>query len=1101
MSQKHSFPLQIAELHQSTSDWSIYVPLLHPQVTEVETSPSSLARRFRREFETEVLEEGNYRTLLTSLLQQRPEQKTVSVRLRAADDGFQYPELDLHFQAFQVNLSSGSYLGFVPALGVEATAGSPDALETQLVENIRLEFVRNERLGSARSLLETQWFEDASFHRQHVSLEFYTPSELRELQQKEEQLLPEAASKLTSNPAPAFKLDDSIQELATALGGSRPSSVLVVGPSGVGKSALIRNFWARHEAEADLWETSATKLISTLTGREGWQQNLTRLCGELRESGDYLYVRNLADLFEVGQHESNQTSLAEHLRSYVDRGRIVLISECTGAGAEQVEAQHPGYIPLFRQVRLQEPDRETLRSIVFRRAEQAADAHGALISRDATDTLVRLQKRYSPYSGFPGKSVQDIEAIIRHESAAQDTTPEISRGRVLDYYTEATGFPRFMIDPEVPLEVSEIEEHFHSRIFGQDTATRTVIDLMAAVKTRLIRANKPIASLLFAGPTGVGKTEMAKVLASFMFDGRDQMIRFDMSEYSDRQSVLQLTGEAETRGSGLLTSAARKNPFSVLLLDEVEKAHPLFADLLLQMLDAGRLTDANGQMADFCSMIIVMTSNIGTEQQSEGTVGFREDRDGSQALIDHYEQAVEQHFRPELFNRIDRVVPFTPLTREAISQIVHRELKHVRSRNGLAAREVDLSVSDEALALLRRQGYDETYGARHLQRTIHDQLVVPIARSLIQYQADTPLSADITASEEELEINVDGLQAEESRATQEDSRDLARRVANWRRVAQSIEQGRYFTSLTSRHHRHQREHRKLVKRRNRGTASERVHQKIGEMEKSLSATTDLLETLRETFEELSELERSVTSQILTRDPTGDPADDFDSEEKRLQDCWTELVQSVRGLHDLLNSEDRTCVLAVYGRPYALVDVLAEFYVDTAQESDLDCMPHRVRLEHDESFRAERRSSTDFNPEATYVGAEIELEGPAAFLLFGNPWGGDESGLHRRLDEDEDLMVMVQRGSLSEYAQDQRPENIHRKSFFEGREVTRTYSSEKSDRSRESEMVYDPNDLALLRKNIRYRFIRDLFSRAVGPLRQISLEDVLTWDLLQDAGLL
>jgi len=1100
MSQEHSVPLQVATLRHSTTDWDLYASLLYPQVVEVETSAESLAQQFKHDIDQELLKKGKYQSLITSLLRQEPRQTTLSVHLRSAESRAEYSDLTLEFEAFLAPLSSGSYLGFVPTLGVEAAAETPNTLKDQLVESIRLEFVRNERLGSARSLLETQWFEAASVSQRQVHLRFYTPSELRELQKENDRLLPEAASKLTSAPDPAFELEDSIEELGTILGGSYPSSVLVLGPSGVGKSALIRNFWAQRESSLDLWETSATKLISTLTGREGWQQNLSQLCGELRESGDYLYVRNLADLFDVGQHENSQTSLAEYLRSYVDRGRIVLISECTGEEAERIEAQHPGYTDLFRQVRLQEPDRDLLRSTVFRRAEQTAETHDALISREATDTLVRLQKRYSPYSGFPGKSVQDIEAIIRQESSARRGDPEISRERVLDYYTEATGFPRLMIDPEMPLEMSEIEEHFRSRIFGQDTATQTVIDLMAAVKTRLIRANKPIASLLFAGPTGVGKTEMAKVLASFMFDDRDQLIRFDMTEYSDRASILQLTGEGEARETGLLTSAARKNPFSVLLLDEVEKAHPLFADLLLQMLDAGRLTDAKGQVADFCSMIIVMTSNIGTEQQSEGTLGFRDTDDRSQALIDHFEQAVEQHFRPELFNRIDRVVPFTPLTKAAISQIVHRELKDVRSRNGLAAREVDLTVSDDALDLLSRQGYDPTYGARHLQRTIQDQLVVPLARSLIQYQADTPLSVYIMAGDDELAITVEGQSAGESTSARNDTRNLTRRSTNWRRIAQSIERGGYHARLASKHHRLQLKHQKLLKRRKRGNVSGRVHRRIGEIEKTLSTATDLLDALQETFEGLSELERRLTSQALTRDPTGNSTYDIDAEEKRLRDHWTSLVRLARRLHDLHNPEDQTCVLAVYGRARRIVDTLADFYVEVGQESDLDCTPYVVLLRGD-SFHTERRSEVDHDSGATRVGVEIGLEGAAAFQLFGDPLQTNEAGLHRWPDKDEDLVVQVQKASLDEYAKNHRPGNVHRKSFFEGREVVRKYSTDKSVHDRTDDPVANPNDLAPLKVALRYQFLVGLFVRAMGPLPQLDIEDVLTMDLLREAELL
>lgn len=1076
MSQLHRFSISIARLHHATSDWSVQTPLMDMGTALINGQGSVLAEYVKQKLEDRLLKKGRYRNVVTALSPTDLTLTQLSLSVPASEDGIRHSPVDLAFDVVRTLDSEEPAFGFVPALGLVVAAEEPTGLEDRLREEIRLELIRNERVGSARSLLETQWFRDLTISHETIALPFYTPSELRDFDDRDP-LLPKVATRLTTTSHFASGVDEPMNALANAISGPRPSSVLVTGPSGVGKSAMIRNAWdeVRCTLHANLWMTSATRLISTLTGSIGWQQNLTTLCGELREAGDLLYVRNLAELFEVGAYAGNETTLADFLRTFIERGDVVLITECTEEEAERIEAQHPGYIDLFRQISMQEPEGEKLRSIVYERAEHTARSWNTTVRRAATDTLVRLQRRYAPYSGFPGTPIQTLEAVIRTEAAASDALPAITRDHVMQAYTEATGFPRFMIDPEAPLRMEDVAEHFQSRLFGQDAATETVIDLMAAVKTRLVPAHKPIASLLFAGPTGVGKTEMAKVLASFMFNDRERMLRFDMSEYADRASILQLTGKGNGRDTGLLTGAARKHPFSVLLFDEVEKAHPLFADLLLQILDAGRLTDARGHVADFCSMVIIMTSNIGTEEQPAGRFGFQRDGDATTTLVQHFERAVEQHFRPELFNRIDRVVPFTPLAESTVAKIIHRELDAIRERYGLSEREVTLSLPEEVIEWLSREGYNPTYGARHLKRTLHDELVAPMARELMHYTTDVPLSVEVAVEDEELTIAVEGRDNETDAAESTPLRKHTQRITAWRRVAQQIEEGALFVTLASERDDLRKQHRRLVERRSRGTSSS-VHQKIAKVEQQLSELSDVLDGLRDTIDTLHELERSAAARLLRGSGTAEDATDSEDESGLLTMCIGELGNGVNRLYNVGHSDDQTCVVAVYGQPLSLVEHLKDLYIKTANKACIDSTPYVVRLCSDaETFEHIRQSELEIDSEEeTYAGVEVEMRGSAAYLLFE-----DEAGKHEWMDastiHQTNMVVRVRQGSITEYAREHRPSTIHRKSFFQSRSTRRVYAERKIG----SNKVH-PDDLDEdLPQALYDQFLRRLFEEAMG----------------------
>ncbi|MCB0626109.1 MAG: ATP-dependent Clp protease ATP-binding subunit, partial [Saprospiraceae bacterium] len=244
-----------------------------------------------------------------------------------------------------------------------------------------------------------------------------------------------------------------------------------------------------------------------------------------------------------------------------------------------------------------------------------------------------------------------------------------------------------------------------------------------------------------------------KVLAEFMFGSRDRLTRFDMSEYSSAYDVMRLTG-LSFRNDGLLTSAVRREPFCVLLFDEIEKAHSDFSDLLLQILGEGRLTDSRGKLVNFCSCIVIMTSNIGASKMQGNRISLKKELDTKQ-VTEHFLSAVRAYFRPELFNRIDQVIPFEPLSRPVVRQVVDRELQLLQEREGIRFRRMHLQLAPEVYDYLAEHGYHAQYGARHLQRIIRERLIVPLARALNAEDFDDQLVVTVAPDGEKLRVEVE----------------------------------------------------------------------------------------------------------------------------------------------------------------------------------------------------------------------------------------------------------------------------------------------------------------------------------------------------------
>ncbi|MEZ4340831.1 MAG: AAA family ATPase, partial [Sandaracinaceae bacterium] len=535
-----------------------------------------------------------------------------------------------------------------------------------------------------------------------------------------------------------------LRTFTALMSGDTRRSVVLVGEAGVGKSALVAA-WLRQDPDRWLFTTSAAQLVAGMSFLGQWQERIRRVMEAAETLDAVLWLDDLRDL--LGSRSAS-VDLAAAIRPWLDDGRVRLVGELTPEAADLFATRQAGLFAAMHPLALERQDRRAATEALERAvawAEANAPDRPAL-RRDAIGTVVELTERFVPYRPFPAKAIRLYEelraAVERAHSAAQT---ELGPREVYEGFSRQTGIPEFLLRDDVAWRTERARELLARRIVGQHEAVKRVVDVLAVVKAGLSPGDRPLASFLFVGPTGVGKTALARALAELIFGSADRLVRFDMSELADpgaAERLLRGVGDEE----GRLTSVVRRQPFTVVLLDEIEKAHPSVFDLLLGVLGEGRLTDARGRTAFFHDVLLIMTSNLGTRHRTR-PLGIDPPKPDEHA---HYARAVDEHFRPELVNRIDRIVPFAPLGEEEIRRVAELVTAQVAGRWGLRELGVRLAVSDAALDRLAADGYDAAYGARALRRRVEDGLVAPLARALGPVGVDVRGASAVVRADEEL---------------------------------------------------------------------------------------------------------------------------------------------------------------------------------------------------------------------------------------------------------------------------------------------------------------------------------------------------------------
>ncbi|HWO23123.1 MAG TPA: AAA family ATPase [Kofleriaceae bacterium] len=540
------------------------------------------------------------------------------------------------------------------------------------------------------------------------------------------------------HPAPPLVGREAIlDELSRILEAPGRRSVLLVGEEAAGKSALVAA-WASGHGKRPIWATSAAELVAGASGLGEWQERVSEVLAAAEALDAILYFDDFGALFADRPAEGG-IDLGGALRRHVVDGRVRVIGELTPVALDRAERRDVSLIGALLRVTVPPTDPATTVTACLAWAAhwQKTQPHRPQIAPSAVPIAVDLARRYLPYRAFPGKAVRLLEELrVAHDAGrdARGEGPRLSEAELYTAFSWSTGIPIALLADDRALSAADVIAALRARMVGQETAVRRVADAICVAKARLAPGDKPLASLLFVGPSGVGKTELARSVAAYLFGGSERMVRLDMSEYTDPWAAERLFG-GDGDGEGRLTAAVRSQPFGVVLLDEIEKAHASVFDLLLQVLGEARLTDGRGRTTYFHNAIIVLTSNLGT-RSARGRLGIAPGQDEAEREERRYRDAVLGAFRPELINRLDQIVVFHPLEPAEIARVAEIAVARLAERRGFTQGGIVLDVSPRALERIAEGGFSPDLGARALRRYIDAALLAPAARLLAKAGAE-----------------------------------------------------------------------------------------------------------------------------------------------------------------------------------------------------------------------------------------------------------------------------------------------------------------------------------------------------------------------------
>ncbi len=538
-------------------------------------------------------------------------------------------------------------------------------------------------------------------------------------------------------------------------------SVMLVGDAGTGKTAVIQEMTQRLLKEDDSWqilETNTSELISGTRYLGDWETKLKEMTEAIMKHDKVIiYLTNPNDLLGAGAHSKSDENFADFFKPYLHRGQLRMIAECTEDSLKNGLTRDPGFLRLFRQVKIQEmDDKQTLNVLEKRIADIEVNKKEVVAEPGCMEQIVDFARSFYTRSVAPGRACDLMDALIDYTSRKSEKGDEVvvlQPENIPPCLSEVTGISLDLLDDRVALDLSETQRWFTERLIDQDHAVDGVVDRLALVKAGLGNNDRPLGVFFLVGPTGVGKTYFTKLVAERLFGDPKRMLRFDLSEYQGRFAVEKLIGSPHDKDrEGLLTEAVRNQPFSVLLFDEFEKADMEIFPLFLQIMDEGRLTDARGNTTDFRQTLMFFTSNLGASKTSVSPVGFGSPEQ-HRIYEGHIRKKLDEFFAPEFLNRLDDIVVFEPLSKRAMDRLVDVELKMAFERRGFRRRHISVVAEPSARTWLEDRGFSERFGARELKRVIERHVLTPISRLMVTERGPHEYKTVVVSAEND-EIHV-----------------------------------------------------------------------------------------------------------------------------------------------------------------------------------------------------------------------------------------------------------------------------------------------------------------------------------------------------------